>query len=116
MSIFNDYNVNFFIPLNYKGKCLSTINDWMSQFIGDHNKIETINSVLGNVNQVLNGNVNHWIGENLGMQIAYVDVNETKIYKDANDWYVNNNITPDFVLPTTHFKVIVEAWRDYLQG
>lgn len=115
MSVLNNYNVQFFIPLNYGGKCISTTNGWMSQLIGDHNTIQTINFVLNNVNQVLNGNINHWIGENLGMQIAYVELNETKIYKDSEDWHTNNNITPDFILPTAHFKVIAEAWRDYLQ-
>lgn len=29
-------------------------------------------------------------------------------------WEFDNSITPDFILPTSHFKIIVEAWRDYL--
>lgn len=115
MSILNDYNVNFFIPLNYGERCISSVNDWMSQFIGDHYRVDTINSVISNVNNVLNGNVDNWIGENLGMQIAYVELNETKIFKDAEEWYNNQSITPDFFLPTLHFKIILEAWRDYLQ-
>jgi hypothetical protein len=115
MSILHDYNVNFFLPVNYGRKCISSTNDSMSQFIGDHNKVVTINLLINNVNQVINGSVNHWVGENLGMQIAYVGQSDTKIYKDAQDWHTNNNIAPDFVLPTAHFKIIIEAWRDYLQ-
>lgn len=87
----------------------------MSQFISDHYRVDTINSVISNVNNVLNGNVDNWIGENLGMQIAYVELNETKIFKDADEWFDDQTITPDFVLPTLHFKVILEAWSDYLQ-
>jgi len=41
---------------------------------------------------------------------------QTKIYKDIDAWEQNNNVNPNFVLPTSDFKIVVEAWRQFLQS
>ena len=48
------------------------------------------------------------------LQLAIIDSQTTRIYEEQDKFYENENSLPDFQLPTSDFKVIVEAWRDYL--
>lgn len=111
-----NYNVTFFILEQYGMKRISTTNDWMSQFIGDHNRIDTATSVVNNIEKVLNGNQAEWIGENLSMQLIIVNARDTKIYQSSEDYYINPKISPDFILPTIDFKNIFESWINYLKS
>ena len=47
------------------------------------------------------------------MMLAVIKKTTTKIY-DEMDNYENPNYMADFELPTSDFKVILEAWRDFL--
>lgn len=116
MNPIENYKVKLFVPSEYGKKCISTTNGWMSQFIGDHNRIDTANSVVNNIEKVLSGIQTEWIGENLGMQLVLMDSKETKIYQSSEEWYNNPKILPDFILPTIDFKIIVESWIDYLKN
>jgi len=50
-----------------------------------------------------------------GLQLSIIGPHITKIYDDQDKFYENQNSpTADFELPTSDFKEIVEAWRDYL--
>ena len=114
-SILNDYNVKFFVPEEYGKKYMTSINPWLSQFIGDHRTVDIVNAILVNINSVINGQLPEWVELSQSLEVASVKPNQTKIYKSADEWEQNNNIAPDFILPTSDFIVIVEAWRDYLQ-
>ncbi|MCD9575452.1 hypothetical protein [Flavobacterium soyae] len=98
------------------GKQIFTINTWLSAYINDHYYVEEAERLLiGNINKVLSGEAYKGGGQTQSLYFAEIYRNETKIYQDLEAWEQNNNITPDFVLPTTDFKVIVEAWRDFLK-
>ena len=114
MSILNDYKVQL---LNRPGlgKEIFTINTWLSAYLDDYYYYDAANKLLNSINKVLSGEIPIAGGQTQSLYLVEININETKIYRDMEAWEENNNITPDFILPTTHFKVIVEAWRDYLQ-
>jgi hypothetical protein len=118
MSILNIYQVKFFIRNSHgkQVKSLSTLNTWLSAVISDYYTVDRANHLLADINGVLNGT--NTIGGGATQSLYLVDISniETKIYRDLDVWEANNNVSPDFVLPTTHFKVILEAWRNYIQS
>jgi len=112
MDALNQYEVKF---VNTFGKQIYTINTWLSAYINDHYTVEEAERLLNkNINKVLNREIEKGGGQTQSLYFAEITILETKIYQDMEAWEVNNTITPDFTLPTSHFKTIVEAWRDYL--
>lgn len=114
--ILNQYQVKFLVRDSFTTsvKSLSTINTWLSAYLSDYYTIGLSDQLLSDVNAVLNGD--YPLGGEATQSMYYADIrqSETKIYKDVDAWGENPNITPDCVLPTSDFKVIAEAWRDYL--
>ena len=115
MSILTDYKIQFFNRQGF-GKKISTINGMLTGYLSDHYYLIIANLLLTETDSVLNGEKTIGGWDTQSMYLAKISASETKIYKDMEAWEENNNISPDFVLPTTHFKIIVQAWRDYLQG
>jgi hypothetical protein len=76
---------------------------------------DAANKLLNSINKVLSGEIPIAGGQTQSLYLVEIKISDTKIYRDMEAWEEDNNITPDFILPTAHFKVIVEAWRDYLQ-
>lgn len=100
---------------NKKFKSISTINDMLTCSITDHNALDRANQLLTDINNVLNGDYSLGGGETQSLYYATITISETKIYSDLELWE-DNNISPDYILRTPDFKVIVEAWRDYLMS
>ena len=118
MSILNNYQVKF-IMRNSHGKqvkSLNTSNTWLSALITEYYTIDRINDILSEINGVLNGIYPLAGGVTQSLYLSRITIIETKIYQDLEAWEQNNNIQPDFVLPTSHFKVILEAWKEFLQS
>lgn len=115
MSILNDYKVQL-LNRPGSGKKISTINTWLSAYLDDYYYYDAANKLLNGINRVLSGEIPKAGGQTQSLYLAEIKYSETKIYRDMEAWEEDNNITPDFVLPTAHFKVIVEAWKNYLQG
>ncbi len=113
MNTLEKYKVSFYIH-SALGKRLKTINDWLSLYIWDHYDLTLANLLFNEVNSVVNGEKRNGGWDTQSLYLAKITKNTTKIYKDLYDWEENNNIAPDFELPTSDFKVIVEAWRDFL--
>lgn len=114
MSILNNYKVQLTNRPGF-GKQIFTINTWLSAYINDHYYIGEAERLLnGNINRVISGEIIKGGGQTQSLYFAEIGISETKIYQDLEAWEQNNNITPDFVLPTLDFKIIVEAWRDFL--
>lgn len=113
-SVLSDYKIQLLNRPRF-GKGISSINTWLSAYLDDYYYYDAANKLLDSINRVLNGEIPIAGGQTQSLYLADIRINETKIYRDMEAWEENNNITPDFVLPTAHFKVIVEAWRDYLQ-
>lgn len=117
MSVLSNYKVRFSIKniFNQNFKSMNTVNDMLTVYITDHNTIQKVNQLLDDINAVLNNNYPLGGGQTQIMYLSRISAAETKIYQDMEDWEQDNSIQPDFTLPTTDLKVIVEAWRDYLQ-
>jgi|26BtaG_2_1085354.scaffolds.fasta_scaffold10792_2 hypothetical protein len=75
---------------------------------------DDIDKFISDVEAVLIGESSQAGGISQGLFAGIVTPTKTKFYEDYTIWANNNNATPDFELPTTDFKVILEAWRDYL--
>lgn len=86
----------------------------MTAYISDFYTIDMVKNLLSYIIEVLNGDYLLGGGQIQSMYLANINIVKTKIYQDIEAWEEDNNITPDFVLPTSYFKVIVEAWKDYL--
>lgn len=112
--ILKQYNVNISTPEDDR-PLITSVNMWLAQYVNDHYTLSEANSLVSNVDAVLNGQIPLGGGATQSLQYAKIELPDTKIYQDVDDYFDDDTITPDFVLPTTHFKVIVEAWRDYLQ-
>lgn len=114
MNILQDYKVQFFNKVGY-GKSLYTINGMLTGYISDHYTASKSGSLLSDVNNVLNGVYPLGGGQTQSLYFATITALETKLYQDLEVWENNNNVTPNYVLPTIHFKTIIEAWKNYLQ-
>ncbi len=88
---------------------------WLAQYINDHYTLDEADRLLSGINEVLKGKTPLGGGATQSLQLGRVEITSTKIYKDVDDYYDNPSINPDFELPTTDFKIIVETWRNYLQ-
>jgi hypothetical protein len=113
MSVLSDYNVKLYNNTQFE-KQIFSINTWLSAYIYSHSTLNKANQLLNLINDTLIAPPNS-VSEmpTQGMYIAIISPTETKIYHDIDNWM--DNLTADFTLPTAHFKVIVEAWRNYLQ-
>jgi hypothetical protein len=113
--ILNKYQVQFSTPLNY---CLYneiiTINDLMSQIIGDQYKLSSANALLNAINNVINGVVNELVYFTDSCNALIINNSLTKLYDSSDNYANDNSILPYYTLPTSDFQVIVQAWRDYL--
>ncbi|WP_136468740.1 hypothetical protein [Flagellimonas onchidii] len=114
MTILERYKVNISTPVGDRA-LITAENMWLAQYINDHYSLSEANRLLQSVNEVLTGVASLGGGATQSLQLANIELPDTKIYKDVDDYFDDETITPDFVLPTADFKVIVEAWRDYLQ-
>lgn len=114
--ILNQYKVSFSIKtfFNQNFKSMHTINDMLTVYIMDHNTPLQANLLINEINEVLQETkiLGGWDTQSL--YFCRITPDKTQIYSDLESWKENNNIEPDFVLPTSDFKSIVEAWRDYL--
>ncbi|WP_395053574.1 hypothetical protein [Flavobacterium sp.] len=115
MSILTDYKIQL-INRNNIGKQIISVNGILTGCINDHYYIQLVDYLLNEINDAITIN-----GLEVGIptQSSYLIIataSQTKLYKNADEWDNDNNITPDYVLPTQHFKIIVEAWRNFLQG
>ncbi len=87
----------------------------MSQFIGDHYTFSDATRLLSGISRIVEENdSNNYDFYTQSEQLAVINNHETKIYHDLQAYEENNQIIPDFTLPTPHFKTIVEAWKNFL--
>lgn len=110
-----NYEVNFSTSKDFPLlNRITSVNDLLSQFIGDHYKASETNRLLTGVKMVLNNELTNYESYTQSMQITVVNNSLAKIYGDMDAYEDNNNLAADFSLPASDFKVILEAWRDYL--
>ena len=117
MNVLNDYKVRFYEKkfFNRNFKLISTINDDLTGYIMDYDTMPKVNQLLNDITAVLSNDYSLGGGQTQSMYLARITSIETKIYQDIEVWEQDNNIQADFILPSADLKVIVEAWKDYLQ-
>ncbi|WP_419700955.1 hypothetical protein [Mucilaginibacter sp. NFX135] len=114
-AILNQYKVQFFTLVGFAlGNNITSINDLLSQIIGDHYTIYDANSLLNGIDQVLNNTIPIIEFDTPSLQVAVVNSNITKLYEDFYSYENDNTIVPYYSLPTQDFQIIVQAWRNYL--
>jgi len=116
-NILNKYSVKFSTSKDFAlSNRVETINPWLTQFIGDHYTLIEANRLLTGVRKILISNDSgNYCFDTQSLQVASVTKSLTKIYEDVDKYEENPNMIADFSLPTQDFKVIVEAWKNYLE-
>ena len=115
MSVLSIYQVEFFVKNLYgKMKSVKTINPCLSGYIITYRSLDRLNSLILKLEKILNGEQPSVSGFTESNYYISTTQSEVKIYTDGDAWLDNPSIQPDFKLPTSDFKVIMEAWRDYL--
>ncbi len=116
MGTISDYKVKFYIADIYgPRKCISSVNEYLSDYISDFYNLVDSNNLLSDINSVLNGHIPKCGGASRSLIYAIHEVSQTRIYSHANDYYENNSILPDYVLPTADFKQILKKWKEFLE-
>ena len=113
MSVLIDYKVELFNKVNL-GKGLSTKDQMLTSVIFDHYNIRKANQLLDDICNILSGISLEIAIPTPSLYLIEISLSTTKIYDDGHAWEEDNNIIPSFTLPTVDFKIIVEAWRDYI--
>lgn len=118
MNVLNDYGIKMYIKtihgINRKG--MSSSNYPLTNFLMNFDSREGAEKLLNHINKVLDGTYS-WNDERTqSMSLGVVTPTTTKIYDDEDVFYENADATPDFELPTSDLKVIVEAWKNYLSS
>ncbi len=117
MNTLSKYKIQFGIKifLNTEFEFISSSNDSLSSFIGTFYSVSSSNQLLNATNDVIHKPLDgDMFFPSQALQLAIIDSQTTRIYEEQDKFYENENSLPDFQLPTSDFKVIVEAWRDYL--
>ncbi|TFF38839.1 hypothetical protein [Mucilaginibacter psychrotolerans] len=114
-NILEQYKIKFSTSRNYGTlNRIQSIDELMTQFIGDHYRISEVDGLLAGINRVINGDVNECEDYTQSLIIAVITPFHVKIYEDLDEYENNNSIEPRFTIPLLDFKLIVEAWRSYL--
>lgn len=113
--ILEQYNVSFYKHSDGI-ESLKTINSDLTGIISVHYTIDDANLLLDEINDVINGVNPEGGGSPQNRMFFIITPLETKIYGSDEEYSNNQSITPDFTLPTADFRVIAEAWRDYLNS
>lgn len=113
MDVIKKYNINFFEREDI-GKDLSTNNDILSCYVWEHRNIQETDQSLRFVDQVLKGISLEIEYPTKSLYVIIFTESVVKIYDDADEWERDNNREPTYTLPTLDFKIILEAWRNFL--
>ena len=117
MNTLQNYHIEFKVKtlFNRDFKILYSMNDALSGYITEHNTPKLVNSLLIEINSVLNGEKSLGGWDTQGMHLAKIEPEETKVYSDLELYEKNEKIIPNCILPTKDFRTIVEAWKDFVE-
>lgn len=96
-TLLSRYNVNIATPIGDR-PLITAINMWLAQYINDHYELSEANRLLSGIDKVLNGQISEGGGVTQSLQYAVVESQDTKIYKDVDDFMDNPSITPDLCI------------------
>jgi hypothetical protein len=116
-SILSQYQVHFSRPWGYPFyNKIETINDIMSAIIEDHYTKSEANAFLNSIDSVINDANDDSEVMFIPNSLELAVVNKTRAYFYENfDVFDNDpSLIPVFTLPTEHFRIIAQAWRDYI--
>lgn len=117
MNTLTDYKVTFGIKKihNSNIKFMHSISYSLDSIIADFVSIIGCDHLLKVIN--LSSDIfqkGETVYTTQSLQIITISYNLTKLYHDMKAYDVNPNITPDYTLPTSDFKEIVKAWRNFV--
>jgi hypothetical protein len=115
MDVLEHYNVRFKIEnIHGKIKIMHSNNEMLDAFVFSVRGINDLNSLIAGLEVLLDGKGTEIELPTQSMYIAVIDPLRTKIYGDVDAWCLNPEIDADADLPTSHFKEIIVAWRDFI--
>jgi len=118
MNILSIYKVRFYkkVISGREYKWIDCVDESIMSFlIHSCKRVYSVDQVLDGINAVINGTHPLFSTTTEALEIVVITQSLTKFYEEL-DYYDNPNNEPNFQLPTAHFKVILEAWRNYLQS
>ena len=115
MSVLSNYKVKFgvkkFFDTEYE--FIETISESLNSFIWEANSASRANQLLDAISYALENSDSNITYPAQSMMLAIIKKLTTTIYNEMDN-YESPNYPPDFELPTSDFKIILEAWRDFL--
>jgi len=115
MDILTKYNVVLKSSDIFKSKSISTCDDALTSYLVNHYSLSDAKRLLDGVYKVLSNEIPLAGGTSRGMVEGVIEKYTAKFYISAYDYWQDESIAPDFVLPTSDFKMIVEAWVQFLE-
>lgn len=106
------YKIKFYRK-NLHGRILfgmNSINSLLDQFVTQDQKLSNIDETLDAVNALLNGEINEINYTRDSGDTVIANNQTTTLYDDPN-LSINS---PKFSLPTSDFKLIIEAWKNFV--
>ncbi|ESU28686.1 hypothetical protein FLJC2902T_12770 [Flavobacterium limnosediminis JC2902] len=113
MKILTDYKIQLVNRINF-GKQIFTINDDLTACLNEFYTEGKASDLLSFINEAIDTNGLEIQFPTPSLYLIIIKSPNVNVYADIGSWESNNNIISDYTLPITHFKVIVETWRDYL--
>jgi hypothetical protein len=113
MSILSDYKVQLVNRVNF-GKQVFTINDDLTICLNTFNSRDEANELLNLINEVIDTSDMEIEYPTRSLGLLLLKKPNTAIYDDIRLWEMDEDIPASYSLPIAHFKIIVEAWKNYL--
>lgn len=119
MSILIDYKIKFGVKkhFNQEDKFMKSINPVLDGLIIEFYTVSRCDQLLNALDQMIN---NSQLGENWfqtqGMILIKIKHSTTSIFEDPQEFDLNPNGNGDYTLPTTDFREIVRAWKNFVSN
>jgi hypothetical protein len=117
--VLKKYKVSFKVQKigNYQYKSVSSINIALSAYIEDHYTLDDVDDLIATIDTVQNkGASTEVINTTQSLNTSVITSKETKLFEGTDFYGTDNSMDRGFSISTTDFKIIVEAWRDFIEA
>jgi len=87
---------------------IDTENNYLSMFIEDWDADDITNDLLPEIDKVLNG-------EEVEYQTAHNSNVTIYVKQNYTSFSYTSTSTPDYTIPTRDFRIVLEAWKEFLE-
>lgn len=120
MSILTDYKISFGVNKihNTDFKFISTISPSLDAMLFEFRSVSSCDGLLKGISLKLANSPQSedFLFTTQGLQMIKIGYSVTKLYHDVEKYDANPNVNPNYTLPTTDFKAIVEVWRNFVSN